>query len=416
MTRRERDRDLGGSRYDEPERRIRVDMGDETKLYRSREKQRVHFSKGRRTVVLCGVAVVVLYVLSIFFVVNLFTQNLSLAWLGKHAIRRAADILDLITGNHLQSGIHFWLCQFATPLVAGIALGASGACFQSLFHNPMASPTMLGVEAGGTLGSALYVVFFYTPVLSGLLSASYEGYALEYHTMTVWQKYGQYFVVFIGCILVVLAVMLLVKVAGRGKLSTVPLMIGGTIFTTSVNAIVNVLVYYESVNNGNPTLLTEIQALQAGTFQSITSPLLLACFAVPALLPMLVMLPLSGRLNILAFGDEQARLLGVSTEKERFVFLMLSTVMTAAVVAFCGAVSFVGLLVPHLARYLVGSDFRHMVPVSAFLGGIFLMLAFDLSYMLNGYLDAGAIVNVVGGVIFVVYMARYRRRGHGRFY
>ena len=398
------------------DRRIRMDTaGDEDALYRNAEKRRVSFSRGRRRAVLCGVVLAVLYVLSVLLTVDLFTGNLSLAWVVKHALRRVADVADLLTGSHLQSGIHFWLCQFTTAVLAGMALGVSGACFQALFHNPMASPTMLGIEAGGTLGAAIYIMLFYTPVLSGFLSASYEGYALEYHAMTVWQKYGQYFTVFAGCIAVVLAVMLLVKVLGRGRIATVPLMIGGTIFTGSISSILSVLLYYESTAGGNTMIISEIQALQAGSFMPIADPVLLACFAVPALLPMAVVFPLAGRLNILSFGEDESRLLGVSTGGERFVLILLSTVMTAAVVAFCGAVSFVGLIVPHAARYVAGSDFRHLVPASAFLGGIFLLLAFDLSYLLNGYLDAGAIVNVVGGAIFVVMMARYRRRGHGGF-
>jgi iron complex transport system permease protein len=208
--------------------------------------------------------------------------------------------------------------------------------------------------------------------------------------------------------------MVLVKVVGRGKISTVPLMIGGTLFTSSVSSILNVVLYYQSMSGGNAMVIAEIQSLQAGSFQSITSPLLLLCFAIPALLPLAILMPLAGRLNILAFGDEQAQLMGVSTGGERLVFILLSTVMTAAVVAFCGAISFVGLIVPHVARYLVGSDFRKLLPASAFCGGIFLLLAFDLSYLLSGFVDAGAIVNVGGGIVFMLYMTKKRRGGFGR--
>jgi iron complex transport system permease protein len=396
------------------DRRIQFQPDQEPDLFAQTERRRVSFTKEGRRVVLCGVALAALYVLSVLLTVDLFNGNLSLAWLSKHVLRRAADVVDLLTGNHLQSGIHFWLCQFAAPVIAGMALAASGACFQALFHNAMASPTMLGVEAGGTLGATLYVVAFYTPVFSSLVTASYDGYAVEYHNMTVFQRYGQYFLVFAGCITVVLAVMVLVKVVGRGKISTVPLMIGGTLFTSSVSSILNVVLYYQSMSGGNAMVIAEIQSLQAGSFQSITSPLLLLCFAIPALLPLAILMPLAGRLNILAFGDEQAQLMGVSTGGERLVFILLSTVMTAAVVAFCGAISFVGLIVPHVARYLVGSDFRKLLPASAFCGGIFLLLAFDLSYLLSGFVDAGAIVNVGGGIVFMLYMTKKRRGGFGR--
>lgn len=406
---------LTDAQREQIDQRIRLNAAqDENRLFRSEEKRRVSFGREKRRVILCGVAMVVLYLLSILLTASLLNGNLSLAWVAKHALRRVSDLVDLMTGNHLQSGIHYWLCQFATPVVAGMALAVSGACFQALFHNPMASPTMLGVEAGGTLGTTIYVMLFYTPLLSGFLSVSYEGYAMEVHSMSLWQRYGQYFCTFAGCILVVLVVMLLVKVVGRGKISTVPLMIGGTLFTSAVSSLLSVLQYYATTIGGNSMLASEIQAMQAGTFSGITSPTLLLCFAVPALLPMAVMLPLAGRLNILAFGEDEARLLGVSTGGERLVFILLSTLMTAAVVAFCGAISFLGLIVPHVARYLVGSDFRKVLPASAFLGGIFLLLAFDVAYLFNNLVNAGTIVNVGGGVVFMVYMTRFRRRGHGK--
>ena len=86
--------------------------------------------------------------------------------------------------------------------------------------------------------------------------------------------------------------------------------------------------------------------------------------------------------------------------------------MTAAVVAFCGAISFIGLIAPHFARMVAGNDFRCLVPASAFLGGIFMLLACDLSYMMNGMLNAGNIVNITGAAFFLVFMTRYRRKGN----
>ena len=127
---------------------------------------------------------------------------------------------------------------------------------------------------------------------------------------------------------------------------------------------------------------------------------------------MAVLMLMCGRLNLIAFGEEEARMMGVDLGLERTVIVLLSTVMTAAVVAFCGAISFVGLIVPHLARHVAGNDFRRLTPACAFLGGLFLLLAFDLSYMLNYVVNAGLIVNVAGGGIFLISMIRYRRRGH----
>ena len=367
--------------------------------------------EGRR-VLWCGGALAVAFVLSVLLVGNLFNGDFSLAWVARYALRRCGDILDLLTGARLQSGIHFFLCQFACPVLAGAALAVSGACFQAVFHNPMASPTLLGVESGGALGATVYLLFCYTPSLAGLLDVSYEGYALEYHAMTIWQKYGQYFMTFAGCVAVVAAVLLLTKLSGRGRIATVPLMVGGTVFTTCISTLVTAAQYYEAIRGGDTMVIAQVQAIQSGSFQNISTPALLLCLAVLVLIPMAVLMLMCGRLNLIAFGEEEARMMGVDLGLERTVIVLLSTVMTAAVVAFCGAISFVGLIVPHLARHVAGNDFRRLTPACAFLGGLFLLLAFDLSYMLNYVVNAGLIVNVAGGGIFLISMIRYRRRGH----
>lgn len=391
--------------------RIRLNMEEEQELlFGSREKRRFHVRREWRAVAICGIAMLVVFILSFFLCGNLLNGNFSLAWVTKYVVRRFRDLTDLLTGNRLQTGVHFFLCTFICPMLAGMGLAASGACFQALFRNPMASPTLLGIESGGSLGATVYVLFLYTPTISGLLQVSYEGYAIEYHAMTVWQKYGQYLTTFAGCIVVVVIVLILTKLSGRGKVETVPLMVGGMVFTSFISTAVTAVQYYEATVGGNSMVVEEIASLQAGSFNNIASPPLLMCFSIPVILPVIVLFLLSGRLNIIAFGEEEARLMGVKVGFDRTFLIILTTVVTAAVVAFCGNIGFVGLIVPHLARRIVGSDFRHLVPASAFLGGIFMVLAYDISYMVNGLVDTGTVINVVGGFAFVIVMLKYRRQ------
>jgi iron complex transport system permease protein len=170
--------------------------------------------------------------------------------------------------------------------------------------------------------------------------------------------------------------------------------------------------YYETVAGGNAMVISQLQSMQAGAYQNILQPELLVCFALSALLPMIPVFILRSRLNIISFGEQEARLMGVSIGKERTLFLLLATSMTAAVVAFCGNISFVGLVAPHFARQIVGNDYRHVIPESALLGGLFMLAAYDISYMFNSYLNVGVVVGLVGGVIFTVFMTRYRRKGN----
>jgi len=392
--------------------RIKLKMDMESgRLFMDEEARRVAVAKEQRRVTLLGVGMVVVFVLSVLLAVNTFNPNFSAAWLGQIFMRRINDVVDLLTGNHLQSGIHLFITQFACALVAGCALAISGACFQAIFHNPMASPTILGVESGGALGATVYVLFFYTPGLSAILHGSYEDYAFEVHSASIWQRFGQYFSVFLGCLAIVVIVMLITKISGRGRIKTVPLMVGGMIFTASISSFISLASYYAAITSGNPALVEIIRNLESGTFNPISTPQLLMYFAVPVIFASVIMLIMSNRLNVIAFGEEEAKTMGVNLRVDRVIFLLLSTILTAAVVAFCGTISFVGLIIPHFARFIVGNNFRHLIPASMFLGAIFMLLAFDLSYMTNNILNAGSIVNLAGGIIFAVFMVRYRRRG-----
>lgn len=395
------------------EQRIRLNMElEQDKLFGVQEKERFHVGKETRNTILLGVFLAVVFVLSVLLTGNLTRPEFSLAWVAKYSMRRINDIVDLFAGNHLQSGIHFFICQFISPVVAGLALGAAGACFQGLFHNPMASPTLLGIEHGGALGSTVYVLFFYSPALVPMISHSYGDYALEYYSMTFMQRYGQYVFTLAGCLVVVIAVMFIAKISRRGRLETVPLMIGGTIFSTTIASTLTVIQYYESTVGGNSAAAMEIRNIQAGRFEAVSTPELVMYMTIPIVFSLVIMMLMRGRLNVISFGEEEAKLMGVNVKFDRIILIFLATIMTAAVVAFCGVITFVGLIVPHFARILVGNDFKHLIPASAFSGAIFMLLAFDASYMSNMYLNASSVVSVLGGAIFIIFMMRYRRRGH----
>ena len=391
--------------------RLRMAEGAQS-LFADDERKRFSLNRDARNTVIMGVSMLAVFVLSVLFTFNLLHPNFSAAWVSQMVIRRMRDIVDLFSGNRLQSGIHFFLCQFVTPMIAGVALGASGACFQGVFRNPIASPTMLGVEAGGSLGATIYALFFYVPPLAMLLRTSYEGYAIELGAMTAWQKYGQYFFVLIGCVVVTMIVMSLLNASGRGRVGMTPMIVGGMVFTGTITSMISMAQFYVMASGGSPMITETVRALQLGTFQNISSPALLLMFSVLVLVPFTAMLVFSARLNVIVLGDQEARVMGVSINRDRYILVMLSALMTAAVVAFCGSINFVGLVVPHFARMASGNDFRRLVPASAFLGGIFMLLAHVLSYMLNGMLNAGSIVSIVGAVVFFVFMTRYRRKGN----
>jgi iron complex transport system permease protein len=394
--------------------RIRLNMEYQAgTVFAQAEQKRFNLSRHSRRTVWLGIAMLVIFALSVVFCGNMMNPNFSLAWVLKYALRRLQDIIALFSGAHTQSGIGFFLCQFATPIIAGLALGASGACYQGVFRNPMASPTLLGVESGGALGATVYILFIYQPTLAPILSTVYGDYTYTYFkTMGFFERYGAYFATFLGCIAMVGLVMLIAKASRRGRLDTVTLMIGGSIFTAAISTLINLIQYYQMTIGGNSAVITQIQALQSGNFVTVSTPEMLLQFTVPVLSAFILLSLLGGRLNIIAFGEDEARMMGVNTGKMRIALLLLATVMTAAVVSFCGTIGFVGLICPHFARMLVGNDFRRLIPASGFIGGVFILLAYNISYAINMYLNAGSIINILGGIIFAVFLIYYRRQGN----
>lgn len=396
--------------------RLKMNEGKDTELFSEVEKRRFSMSKEGKRCLILGIILVVVLILSVFFVVESLSMYTSPAIMSETVMRRVSDLVDILSGNRSQSQIHWFIFQFISAAVAGIMLSLAGICFQSTFQNPMASPTMLGVQSGGTIGSLIYCTFFFVPMISPMLSmGSSNGLDLlmvEYENMSMFQKVGQYFFTLAGCVIVVIIVMLMAKVAGRGKIATVPLMVGGTIFSSCVSKIINLVEYYETITGADESIIEEVQSMQSGTFTPIWQPLIMVCFLITAVPPIILALVGRNRLNVMTYGEEEARALGVSIRTTRVYYIVVSTLLTASVIAFCGNIAFVGLIVPHFARFIVGNDFRHLVPASAFLGGIFMLVAWDVSYSVSMVVNTGMIVSVLGSVLFAVFMIVYRRRGN----
>ena len=135
--------------------------------------------------------------------------------------------------------------------------------------------------------------------------------------------------------------------------------------------------------------------------------------AVPVILGIVIIMAMRYRLNLLAFNDEEAQSLGISVNVTRNTVIVVCTVLTAVIVSFVGSVGFVGFIVPHLARKMVGPDFRYYIPASICLGAAYLLVAFYLANMSGVFQGSvGTLTSIVGVVFFVVMAVRQRARGN----
>jgi iron complex transport system permease protein len=277
----------------------------------------------------------------------------------------------------------FWNIRLPRVLAAalvGAALAGAGAAFQGMFRNPLASPDLLGVSAGASLGAVV-------GILLGLPVAAVQGLA------------------FAGGLLAVAAVALLARaVRGQGDPALV-LVLAGVALGALMGAGISLLKVLADPYNQLPAITFWL----LGTLSGATRGDLLAA-APPAVAGLALLAALRWRLNLLALGEDEARALGANTAALRAAAVAGATLATAAVTALAGAVGWIGLVVPHAARLLGGPDLRRLLPLSMLLGAAFL-LAVDTLARSAGRVEVplGVLTAALGTPLFLWLLARAGR-------
>lgn len=264
-------------------------------------------------------------------------------------------------------------------LLVGSALAAAGAAYQGLFRNPLVSPDILGVSSGAALGAVL-------------------GIYLSLDVLAIQAM------AFAGGLGAVAAVYLLASRVG-GHDPVLVLVLAGVALGALLGAGVSLLKYLADPYNQLPAitfwLLGSLAAVDRSDMQ-VLLPLVVA-----ALVPLWA---LRWRINLLSLGDDEARALGVETGRLRLAIVVCATLATASVVAVAGIVGWVGLLIPHVARLLVGPDFRRLLPVSILLGASFMLGVDTLARTLvRTELPLGVLTAALGTPVFVWLLAATRR-------
>ncbi len=291
----------------------------------------------------------------------------------------------LLGRDESPAALVFWnirLPRVAAAMLVGAALAAAGAAFQGMFRNPLASPDLLGVSAGASLGAVLGIFL-------GLPVAAIQGLA------------------FAGGIAAVAAVAALAgAVRGQGD-PVLVLILAGIALGALMGAAISLLKILADPYNQLPAITFWL----LGTLSAATRGDILAA-APPAILGLLGLFLIRWRLNLLTLGEDEARALGVNTGMLRAGAVALATLCTAAVTALAGAVGWIGLVVPHMARMLGGPDLRRLVPLSMILGAAFL-LAVDTLARSVGRMEVplGILTAVLGTPLFLWLLIRARRGG-----
>ncbi len=267
--------------------------------------------------------------------------------------------------------------------LAGAALAASGATYQGLFQNPMADPFVIGVSAGAAVGAAATMAAGYQHMLGGAAVPV---------------------AAFAGAVLTVTVVYLLARTDGRTEVLT--LLLAGVAMSALLSGVVSLMIFLSG---------QQMRAIVYWTMGGFGGAdwgqvrIMLACLII-GLIPVLLY---SRYLNAMLFGDETAYHLGVDVQVVRRRLLLAASLMAAGTVAVGGIIGFVGLIVPHIVRLVIGPDHRFLLPVSLWTGAPFLILA-DLTartVMVPSELPVGILTSILGGPFFLYLLVRHRRGG-----
>jgi iron complex transport system permease protein len=295
-------------------------------------------------------------------------------------------IATAITFSEQQAAV-LWTIRVPRVLLGmlvGGALAASGAAMQGIFRNPLADPGLIGVSSGAALGAVFATVIGVTGLGIAALPVA----------------------AFIGGLPTTLVVYTLARQERRTEVVT--LLLTGVALNAICGAAIGFLIFLATDQQLRGIVFWSFGSLGGATWRWV---ILIS----PPLLAALLLLPRWGSaLNLLTLGEREARHLGVETERVRLYLIALTALLTGLAVAVCGAIGFVGLVVPHLLRLILGPDHRTLLPASIFGGAILLTLADLVARTAAAPLEIplGVVTSLIGGPFFLWLLAR-TRRAHG---
>lgn len=327
----------------------------------------------------------ILFLGIILFILNLFVGSVTIPF---------RELFDLILNPESDSTlytivINYRLPQVVTALLSGAALSVAGLLMQTLFRNPLADPSMLGISSGAGLGVAI------TVLLTGILG----GNALS--SFGLWSNLGVSLAAFIGATLVLTIVL---GFSSRVKNMTT-LIIIGLMISYFAGSLTDIMKFF--------SLKEDIHAFVIwgmGSFSAVGTSKL-TFFSIAIIIGLLASLFLTKTLNILILGDLYAENLGLNINRSNLIIILISGYLTAIVTAYCGPIAFLGLAIPHLTRFIFRtSDHRILLPSTILIGMVVSMLCNLIARMpgFEGNLPINAVTALIGAPVVIWVILRKR--------
>ena len=268
--------------------------------------------------------------------------------------------------------------RIVMSVLAGAALAICGGVFQSIFRNPVCDPYILGISSGASLGAAIAFILGWDALLFGITLPAR--------------------------VTALLTLFMILGIARlKGKHNTNTLLLIGIALNFFISAMITLMIVMNQ---------KEMHKIYFWTMGSLTH---VSWFEIAWLVPVMIacvciLFYHSKHLNIMQVGEETAQTLGINTQRTTYIVLITSSVLISVVVAFCGSIGFIGLIMPHVARLLVGSNNRRLFTYSLFFGAFFLLIADTLARTIAqpAELPVGSITALAGAPYFIYLVMRKR--------
>ena len=264
-------------------------------------------------------------------------------------------------------------------MLVGAALATAGSSYQGMFKNPLTSPDLLGASAGASLGACLAM----------LMNAS----------GTVIQLAA-----FAGALIAVGCAVWLNRLVDYDP--TLGLVLAGILVGSLFQAGMSIVKFLADANDKLP----EITFWLMGSFAQVDSDDLKKII-IPMAIGFVLLLTQAWKLNVLSFGDEEARAMGVNTKRTRLLVILASTLLSASSVAVAGIIGWIGLVVPHLSRAVVGPNYKVLLPASMFIGAVFLLIVDNVARLALSVEIPIGILTAILGVPFFVFIFKHNMKG-----
>lgn len=320
---------------------------------------------------------VILLCISTLTVLSIFSLSL-----GRYPITLKDLYAYLFLNGGYDDNLKIILLNIRLPRIIGaIALGGAlsiaGAAYQGMFRNPMVSPDILGVSAGAGFGAALAILLSMPVVLIQGMS-------------------------FIGGISAVLIAMSVSKTIGSKHDPILVLVLSGMIISSLFGSMLSITKFVADPDNKLPAITYWLMGSLSGI--QISDLMVVLPVITAGIVPLLM---ISWRLNVLSFGEDEARSLGLNTGRIRVLVVVCASLISASMISICGMIGWVGLIIPHLARLAVGPNYRILLPISFLFGGIFVLLVDNLARSLTTVeIPLGILTSIIGAPFFIYFLKK----------